>query len=345
MPDPLVRSRVRVAAGLAAALLLPPGVLGPAVPGRAASAATGSVTTAVRDARTGEPARACVSLVPLDPDRLTAVYVGESQLGRSAGCTDDRGRIAVSGVEPGRYRLFAQPYETGRYGRQWVGGRGGTGQRHQAWVVSVAAGTTTVAPRVRLDPPGQISGVVSDAATGSPVAGVQVAVVPFVPHPKYSPDVPITDDTGRYTVTGLGPYDWALRFSGARIATQWSGGVGNPLLARAVRVRPGGTATLHQALRRPTAVRGSIRADELATYSTVVAFDAVTGDVAGAVDVGPSYDLPVLPGQRVRLRCDCATGPGRWHPGGSGFTDAAPVRVGRAPVTVDFDLTADADGW
>lgn len=84
--------------------------------------------------------------------------------------------------------------------------------------------------------------------------------------------------------------------------------------------------------------------DEPAAYGTVVAFDAVTAEVTGAVDVGTSYDLPMLPGQLVRLRCDCSFGPGRWYPAGSGFTDGLPVWVGRAPVTADFDLTAGADG-
>ncbi|SCL73363.1 MSCRAMM family protein [Micromonospora peucetia] len=344
MPDSLLRPRARVTAALAATLLLLSAALGPAAAGHAAATATGSVRTTVQDAGTGQPARACVSLVPLDRERLTRVYIGESQLGRFGGCTDEQGRIEVTGVEPGRYRLFAQPYETERYGRQWVGGHGGTGQRHRAWVVLVGAGATSTAPRIRLDPPGRISGRVTDAVTGLPVAGAHVAVVPFVPHPKYTPDTPISDDTGRYTVTGLGPYDWALRFSGPRIAAQWSGGVGGALLARTVRVRPGGTATLDQALRPPTTVRGSIRVDEPAAYGTVVAFDAVTAEVTGAVDVGTSYDLPMLPGQLVRLRCDCSFGPGRWYPAGSGFTDGLPVWVGRAPVTADFDLTAGADG-
>ncbi|MGC5333911.1 carboxypeptidase regulatory-like domain-containing protein [Micromonospora sp. DT62] len=340
MTDPQLRRRIRAAVGVAAALLLLPVASAPA----SAAAATGSVTTTVQDAGTGAPARACVSLVPLDRERLARVSIGESQLGSVGGCTDGRGGIEVSGVEPGRYRLFAQPYEAERYGRQWVGGKGGTGERHRAWVVTVGAGATTAAPPVRLDPPGRISGVISDAASGRPVPGVHVAVVPFVPHPKYSPDTPITDDTGRYSVTGLGPYDWPLRFSGTGIATQWSGGVGNVLLARTVRVRPGGTATLHQALRSSITVGGSIRTDELATYSTVVAFDALTGDVVGAVDVGTSYGLPMLPGQLVKLRCDCSYGPGRWYPAGDRFTDGNLVWVGRAPVVADFDLTTGTGG-
>ncbi|MDG4764368.1 hypothetical protein O7632_09670 [Solwaraspora sp. WMMD406] len=58
--------------------------------------------------------------------------------------------------------------------------------------------------------------------------------------------------------------------------------------------------------------------------------------------VNSTYQLSVLPGQVIKLRCDCGHGPGRWHPAGGSFTGAEPVWVGWTPVTVDFDLSEAA---
>lgn len=311
----------------------------PPAPAGDAAAETGALSATVRDAATGQPAHTCVQLVPVERDRYTQVYLGEWQLGRRSGCTDERGEIFVDGVEPGRYQLFAWGSDSGPYGRQWVGPRGGTGQRHLAAVVKVRAGVTTAAPQIRLDPPGAITGTVTNAATGQPVANAYVWWVPMVPHPKYTPDVAITDANGRYRIDGFGPYRWPLQFSAVAFATQWSGGTGNALLARTVQVRSGQTATLDQALRASTTVRGAILIDEVPSYAPIIAFNAVTGDVVGVDYIGETYQIAVLPGQVIKLRCDCARF-SQWHPSGRVFSEAAPVAVGRTPVTIDFDFTA-----
>ncbi|MFF5056454.1 carboxypeptidase-like regulatory domain-containing protein [Micromonospora sp. NPDC000663] len=64
----------------------------------------------------------------------------------------------------------------------------------------------TTAPETRLNPPGTIVGVVTDAASSQPIAGASVLVVPFLAHPKYGDNGALTDEQGRYTVNGLGPY-------------------------------------------------------------------------------------------------------------------------------------------
>ncbi|MEU8165428.1 hypothetical protein AB0B97_02830 [Micromonospora sp. NPDC049004] len=129
-----------------------------------------------------------------------------------------------------------------------------------------------------------------------------------------------------------------MQFAAAGLATVWSGGAGARQQARTVRVRAGRTATLDQALPAGTLVSGAVRVDELLTYAQVLAFDATTGDLAGVADVGTGYALRLLPGQRVRLRCDCAYAPPVWHRHAADFDAATPVRVRRAPVVVDFDL-------
>ncbi|MET8322708.1 carboxypeptidase-like regulatory domain-containing protein [Micromonospora sp. NPDC005189] len=274
----------------------------------------------------------------MDAAALASVTLGEDQVGRYGGCADEQGTLVTGDVAPGRYRLLVRPYDTTVHGWQWVGRHGGTGDRERARVVQVRAGTVTSVPAIRLDPPGTVTGVVTDAATGAPVPRALVMVVPYVPHPKYDDHGPTTDEYGRYTITGLGPYHWPVQFVAAGFATVWSGGVGSRHQARPVRVRADRTVTLNQALPAGTLVSGTVRVDELATYAQVVAFDAVTGDLAGVAEVGSGYALRLLPGQRVKVRCDCSYAQPVWHRDAAGFDAATPVRVRRAPTVVDFDL-------
>jgi hypothetical protein len=319
-------------------------VLGAAAPASArtlgsGSPASGQVRTVVRDATTGAPVpRACAALVPVDAATLAAVTIGEDQLGRYGGCADEQGVLVTGDVAPGRYRLLVRPYDATVHGLQWVGRHGGTGQRERAQVVHVRAGLVTNAPAVRLDPPGTVVGVVTNAATGAPVPYALVMVVPYVPHPKYGDHGPMTDEDGRYTITGLGPYHWPVQFAANGFATVWSGGVGTREQARTVRVRAQQTATLDQALPAGTPLTGAVRVDELLTYAQVLAFDASTGDLAGVADVGSGYALRLLPGQRVKLRCDCSYAPPVWHQDAADFDAATPLRLRRTPVVVDFDL-------
>ncbi|MBQ1028203.1 hypothetical protein [Micromonospora sp. C95] len=303
----------------------------------------GEVRTTLRDRATGAPVRGCVSLVPVDRDRLTVVYQGEAQDGRHGGCTSvDGGDVLAGNVPPGRYHLLAEPYDNTQYGMQWVGRRGGTGQRERGVTIKVRPGKTVTAPTVKFDPPGTVTGRVTRAADGTPVYFGYVLPLPVVPHPKYSDYGVITDHDGRYTLTGLGPYRWPLYYTGPGLASQWSGRVANRRKADTVRVRSGTTVTSDQTLVAGTVVSGTITVDEMPNYSQVIAFHARTGDVTGVVDVGADYTLRLLPGQRVLLRCDCAHVPSRWFPNAAQVSEAQPVRIRHTPVTADFDLTGPA---
>ncbi|GIJ20517.1 hypothetical protein [Micromonospora lutea] len=315
----------------------------PTAAGRTTATSLGQVQTTLRDAATGAAARGCVSLVPVDRDRLTIVSLGEEQAGRHAGCTGvDGGALVAADVPPGRYRLLARPYDKLRHGLQWVGRHGGTGQREHGVTIQVRPGRTVTAPTVRFDPPGTVTGRVTRAADGTPVSAGYVLPLPVVPHPKYGDHGPMTDDDGRYTLNGLGPYHWPLYFTGYGLASQWSGGTTDRTQARTVRVRAGATVTADQRLVAGSVVSGTIAVAELPNYSQVIAFHARTGDVVGTVDVGADYTLRLLPGQRVLLRCDCAYAPSRWFPNAAEVAGARPVRVGPAPVTASFDLTGPA---
>ncbi|MEV4711347.1 hypothetical protein [Micromonospora sp. NPDC049374] len=312
--------------------------------GRGSVATTpGEVRTSLRDRATGAAVRGCVSLVPVDRDRLTVVFLGEVQDGRHGGCTGvDGGDVLASNVPPGRYHLLAEPYDNAQHGMQWVGRYGGTGQRERGVTIHVRPGRTVTAPTVHFDPPGTVTGRVTRAADGTPVYFGYVLPLPVVPHPKYSDYGVITDDDGRYTLTGLGPYRWPLYYTGYGLASQWSGGVADRRKADTVRVRTGTTVTSNQKLVAGTVVSGTIAVDEMPNYSQVIAFHARTGDVTGVVDVGADYTLRLLPGQRVLLRCDCAHVPSRWFPNAEQVSEAQPLRIRHTPVTANFDLTGPA---
>ncbi|RUL94866.1 carboxypeptidase-like regulatory domain-containing protein [Verrucosispora sp. FIM060022] len=311
--------------------------------GKPGTAGTGEVRTVVRDAVTGAAVRACLNLVPADRDPLTVVSLGEVQQGRSGGCSDlDGGPVVSTDVAPGRYHLLARPYDSVRYGAQWVGPHGGTGQRERAAIIHVRPGRVVTTPRVRLDPPGTVTGRVTRVADGTPVSAAAVLLLPEIQHPKYGSQGVLTDDDGRYTMTGLGPYRWPLYFSGYGLASQWSGATADRLRATTVRVRAGATVTADTALTAGTVVSGTITTAEMPFYSQVVAFHARTGEVVGVADAAENYLLRLLPGQRVLLRCDCAYTPSRWYPNAAGIDDARTLRVRNSPVTAHFDLTGPA---
>ncbi|WP_432050492.1 hypothetical protein [Verrucosispora sp. NA02020] len=309
---------------------------------RTGTATTGELRTTMRDAATGADARGCLTLVPVDRDPLTVVAIGEEQIGRHAGCTGvEGGAVVVTAVPPGRYRLLAIPYEP-HHGLQWVGAHGGTGQREKATVVTVRAGRTITAPKVRFDPPGAVTGQLSQP-DGTPLLYyASVSVMPFVAHPKYGSPGAINDENGRYTLTGLGPYHWPLYFTANHMASQWSGGTADWREARTVRVRAGRTATLDQTLTPGTVLSGTVTAPDISYYAQVIAFHSRTGDVVGVADAGSEYTLRLLPGQSVVLRCDCAYTPSRWYPNAAQIGGAQPLRVRGTPLTAHFDFSGAA---
>jgi hypothetical protein len=141
---------------------------------------------------------------------------------------------------------------------------------------------------VKLDGAGQISGVLTDKATGAPVASVCPSVVP-VSKPFYGePPVPesCTRSDGRYTIRNLGPYRWKVEFPdfnyGAH-AWQWSGGAPTRATATPVPVTVGGTATADAALVKGGTISGSItRPNGPLDWVAAGAVSTTTNDWVGA---------------------------------------------------------------
>ncbi|MBF9133851.1 carboxypeptidase regulatory-like domain-containing protein [Plantactinospora sp. S1510] len=268
-------------------------------------AAGAGVTTTVRDAATGEPAdRVCV--------RLVAPKWGGQPTGQGGYCSDETGRLAIGPLTTSTTaQLYAyqavDPYDppARRYGAQWVTANGGSGDQRAALRVAIRTGTTVAIAPIRMDPPGAVSGTVSDATTGAPVPGVCAHPYAFRPDqgPGHGRHCSAAD--GRYTIDDLGPYRWPVQFvpaPGSRYAWQWSGDVADRFSASLARVPAGGTATVPARLVTGGTLAGTVtRNGGPAGSGYVWTYHRRTGDVAGA---GPAYLRPdggfVLPGHRTQ---------------------------------------------
>ncbi|WP_199509858.1 MSCRAMM family protein [Nucisporomicrobium flavum] len=326
-----MRRRLPLVAATAAVLLtslLP----GPAPALAAEPSEPGLVTTVVRDARTGAPVPGVTVHAIAAEDRFADLW------GARAG-SDAAGVATFDGLEPGRYSFFVQPGDTA-YGMQWLGAYGGTGDRDAALEVTAPATGVLTLPDVRLDAAGTVTGTLTEAATGTPVAA-QVSVASM--DPLWQDTTPNVYGTGRYTFTGLGPYGWKLFFMPdgtagptARVAAQWSGGATDRRRAHPIRVVAGQTTTADQRLRAGTVVSGSAVGGTPGqpVLGPVYAFHAGTHEIMAVSDTPDSlrYAVRLLPGQRVKL-CLGRT----WcYPGGADLDHAAAIPIGRRPMVVDF---------
>jgi len=295
----------------------------------------GLITTTIRDAVTGQPvAFACVYAM-----RGLDAIVGE----RPAFCSDTSGAVSIGPLEAGTYRLLTTPHHELGYGIQWVGPKGGTGNQLAAQTVNVTAGRSVAGPRIKLDKAGSITGVVTDAATGRPLANIDV--VPFSYEPGPGPVFSSTTDAdGRYTMSVLGPYKWPILFTdlGGRYAWQWTGGTPNRFLAAPVTVRSGGTTTANAKLQNKIKISGTVRdtAGAPIPFGRIIAYNAVTGDVVGVDDFTDGrYALVLLAPQVVKIRHEIV-GANGWYDRAADFAHAKAVTV-PAAGTKTVNITVD----
>lgn len=228
------------------------------------------------DSATGAPVDGCYSTV--NPDARNVVAWDHYN------CSyDGTGRLRVTGLWPGRQRLFAFPRTSTAHGSQWVGDSGGTGDVEQAkWFETVSGQTTAV--QVKFDGAGTISGSVVDDESGAAVSGMCPSVTPSHYHVFQGRNVKCTYTDGRYEIGGLGPYAWKVQFPSeyGNHAWQWSGGAADRFSATPVQVTPGGTATVDARLKKPGRISGKLlNATRPFEYTTVLAVNPVTGDYAG----------------------------------------------------------------
>ncbi|HEX5594832.1 MAG TPA: carboxypeptidase regulatory-like domain-containing protein [Micromonosporaceae bacterium] len=254
----------------------------------------GRIAMKIVDRQTGAPvANVCAAAIRTEEPQLPDGY---------GYCSDRHGQLTLGLLKEGTYNLYIDPGQV-KYGRQWVGESGGTGDQRSAATIVAEAGTTAQAPPVLLDPAGTIIGQVTDAATGTPVQDVGVGLLGTFPGLGPTHDVR-TDKQGRYEFTGLGPYEWPLLFVKHGYADQWSGNVGDRFAATKIPVTAGATATYDIGLVRGTEVRGNVTTQDggSAGQGFVMAHNVVTGDRMGAAWMSDGqYSMRVLGVQRVYL--------------------------------------------
>ncbi|WP_144126099.1 carboxypeptidase-like regulatory domain-containing protein [Catellatospora sichuanensis] len=274
------------------------------------------LTATVVDAGTGAPVSGiCVqAMVPTSPT-----------FGEGCNRSGPDGKVILNGLKGGGYQLFAfgNPYgdTPSPYGAQWVTADGGTGNQSLAAVITAVPGQTVTAPTIKLDRRGAITGTIR-AADGTPAKHAGVSFGNF----GYRIGSGVLEfpaaANGTYTVDWLGPYQWPLRFYADDHATQWSGNSGGRPGATRVKVRPGKTVTYDIQLQKGTPV--TVNAPASGWY---VAYNATTGDEAGACDggVGSTCQMLVLD-QKVRFRVFDSYNGEYWY-GGSDFASATTVRI------------------
>ena len=279
----------------------------------------GKITTKVVDRKTG---RGVADVCVFVETKTTFVFPD--------GCparTDENGNITVTVDNPGTYNLFALPDRGSAYGAQWVTASGGTGSQDEAVKITVKAGKTVAAPRIKLDKHGTIAGKVT-STTGQPLVNGHVGILG--PDTGAGADfryVSIAPD-GSYSVDFLGPYEWPLLFGARDHAYQWSGGVGNRLKATKVAVSAGKTTKFNYKMKVGTDVTITSTAP-FSDNSRYLLENAVTGDVMGIVDGLPasnSVHLRMIGPQTVKVGCFCGPTGFVWL-GGTDFASATPVAI------------------
>lgn len=292
-----------------------------------------TVSTVMTDAATGAPVPyACIKPVsPDDPGMATVSGV----------CADQNGRVTITHMSAGTYIFYATPRYTD-HGAQWVGKSGGVGDRGQAHRITVAAGQSATLSPVRLDKAGIISGVVTDAATGKPIA--DICAYPFAWSSVQGPNPGsfCTNAEGRYTLGGLGPYAWPVEFTdfSGTYAWQWSGGANNRLDAEKVRVHAGRTVAADARLTSGGRITGRITTPA-GVYATAFVVNAASGDEAGPY--GPpaedgSYVIGGLATQALKVMFRAGyPADVRWYRDATSFETATvvPVRSGTTVTGID----------
>jgi hypothetical protein len=255
-------------------------------------------------------------------------------------CSGPDGVVVARQVRPSIYTVFASSRDA-FHGHQWVGYRGGTGAQATARLVRVPEGTTVTIPDIRLDHAGTLTGTMTDEATGQPIKWGLVAVSSL--HGRRGGGGPAvnTDEAGRYTFEGLGPYKWTLFETAFGYGSQFTGGVANRFLSGGVQVRADQTTTYDIALSTGTTLIVNLLGADgqpAPADNDVVIVNALTGDEMGRAmpDVDPPYQRQVKAPQLVKLRIEGGIAP-TWV-GGADFIHATVFLIS-ATGTKTIDVT------
>ncbi|MGD0882985.1 MAG: carboxypeptidase regulatory-like domain-containing protein, partial [Acidimicrobiales bacterium] len=229
------RSRiVRIAVAVAALFALGAASLSTALPA-AADGSTGSISGTVTAADGGAAlAGICVTATPPGGETGSATTASD-------------GSYTISGLAPNSYSVeFSIGCgNTGNYAPQWWDG---AASQTSGTPVSITGGSTIGSIDAQLVTGGTISGTVTAAEGGAPLAGICVAVDgPGYGQPGFtSAGTAVTASDGTYTVTGLAQNQYTVEFSegcgnSGGYATQWWEDASSANSAFSVQVNSGST--------------------------------------------------------------------------------------------------------
>jgi hypothetical protein len=288
-----------------------------------------TVATTIVDRQSGAPVfGACLELVSIE--RPTSL--GNSELR----CSDEAGAVTLDRVRPGAYKAFTWIFN-GEHGHQWVGLSGGVGEFEKARNIRLGPGQALTLPPIRLDQAGgDITGTVTDELTGDPISqGGFVSLSSFNSGVGPGQGNYEVGAGGRYTISGLGPYPWALLFEAPSYAAEWSGNAVVRSRAKPVQVLPGQPVTYDTALRRGVTVSGTVT-DANGTQAHVARITFHSVDSRDEIGVGDIWELSpdqytaqVNGRQRVRVSYFARVGLQDYvgFVGGTGFEDATTFAI------------------
>jgi len=278
-----------------------------------------------------------------------AVLDANGNMVAQAGVSID-GTYRIDGIRPGDYKVKFSSNDSSLLPQYWAG----AATAAMATSVTVAAGQTVSGIDAALQAlPSQISGTVTRASDGTPVAGISVSASGTGGYYWAT-----TDDTGAYRISAApGQYAVEFRDNYQTFATQWWSGAASAQDATPITLLEGSQLTgIDASLDATVAIRGSVLLDgstDLRGHSSSIAVIAESdGQFVGMSYVHPdgTYALSIGPGTYT-VRVEGTEGfayaiAPQYYSHSVSEAGATPVVVsGTGDVTgIDFDvssLTAD----
>ncbi|MEV4415418.1 carboxypeptidase-like regulatory domain-containing protein [Catellatospora sp. NPDC049609] len=201
------------------------------------------------------------------------------------------GTLRLGPFPSGWVQLFVLPREAA--GAQWLGYRGGTGDRRTAAVINLTAGAVTNAPWIVPAAAGSVRAVVRNVDTGERLDRVCLEAGPGLG------GCGAQQEDG-YTLDGLGPYQWTLSYGGSS-GHLWAP-TGSPGTPPSVPIVSGKTVVADARLTSGTLVQ-SVHFGGPAEPSAwhVEVFDAWTGVLRYSASGNSSLFLPSSQPVAIRM--------------------------------------------
>lgn len=263
------------------------------------------------------------------PNLLVAAYNLDGTM--HAQTTSDANGNYTLLVAPGEYRIaVADPSQT--FATLFYGG---ATHFRNARTLTVTADVNAI--DVTLPRGGRITGVVRDAVSNAPLAGMAVAAYD---ESGLAIASGTTDADGRYSlVAAPGNYRVVAFDPRLQFATSYAGGASSYETTLPLTLAANATVTADLAMRRGVRVTGSVTSSGGAPLDGVEVFalDAAGNRVAGAVTSGGTFTIVVIPGTYRFVAVDPL---GRFPAG----TPSAAVTIlqGQTPLPVDLVLQSVA---